>query len=518
MFKNISLRDIMKFLGATLGAIALFIPLWTGIIQYKQYNKQKLDENFRNTIKKLSSVNKEDRLAASSSLGTFLNQEDYYKETIDILINRLSVELDYNVLSAILGSLKNVKKEEYRKVINNILAINRNFFIQEYVLKKWRDEAKKAFKETEAMFIQREDLYKLYSLEVDKTMLDILKEELEQKYEDSNNLIKSYDELAMKKQTSADFISSFLGMITKTHPMSVEFNQNSLNYVIVTDINLSNSIIKRSALSSSTILDTIFDHSKIIDTVFTGSVLTKSSFRKCKIYFSLFDDTILEEVDFYGSEFRDVFFATSDLTGTNFRSLRGLDAINFYEAKNIDKASFDPDFKDKLAKLENITENEFLDYVHKTKLSPSRKDTLFETIDLLRQRYNYFVNAAILYIWKDDRNAQVAAIASINVAAKVTIKSMNGYIDKLEKNIDKLEKILLNKKPDLINRLSELNSEILSKKEWSIDRVKELKKDLMELDPEYLYALEKGDPDIFIRRYPDLSEIFKKLKEVGDKG
>ena len=95
-----------------IGVIALFVPLMTAILQYRQSIQQQLDKNFRSIVANLSAEKKEDRIAAASSLGTFIKKGGkFYSVSIDVLINTISIERDHNVLNAMRGSLEKIDKK-----------------------------------------------------------------------------------------------------------------------------------------------------------------------------------------------------------------------------------------------------------------------------------------------------------------------------------------------------------------------------------------------------------------------
>ncbi|HBR17274.1 MAG: hypothetical protein A3G39_01785 [Deltaproteobacteria bacterium RIFCSPLOWO2_12_FULL_43_16] len=378
--------------------ISIFIPLITAIImgyfQLGEYVRKSSDANFRSVVEKLSSGDEAQRLAAASSIGTFIKKGgEYSDEAAVILMNRLSIELDYNVLNAIIGSLektRGLKKAGDEKIINDLLAIERNFFIQEYPLKEWRDGAGKYIKNIEQSALNQENLYKKYKSEVDKVTLDGLKKEMGLAWEDYYKRDKNYVELKMHDQVVTDAISILLRKMKygEIKPLELQFYQNSLNNAIIADMDLSKSTIKRSAFSASSMLETKFNSSHIIHTVFTFSNLTKSSFVDCTIIASLFDQiSSLRGVSFFGSEFKDVFFAGSDITGANFKGTRGLEPIYFYAAKHPEKAEFDAEFKQKLdEELPKITEEEFIKYVDSSELSESRRKDLLLTLDELKDK------------------------------------------------------------------------------------------------------------------------------------
>jgi uncharacterized protein YjbI with pentapeptide repeats len=406
--KVFELSDLLKILGV----LALFIPLMTAALQYRQSVLQQQDEKFRSIVEELSSEDEAKRLAAASKMGIFVERglyffkDKYYDDAVDILVNRTSIELDYNVLNAIMGSLRKVKKSEYKMVIQDLLNIDRSLFIQEYAIEKWDKEWEKRYEETtQKYFMEREELlikkekFKREKMaeKIDSALLGNLEEEMKLNWNIAYKRKKNFNELSMHRQAAADTISSllmiftkpspyFFGILTKSTPIKeLEFHQNSLNNAILSYVNLNKATFKLSALSGSTILETHFDGSTIIDTVFTRSDLTKSSFQGSAITTSLFDQATLKNVNFSGSKFKDVFFAGSDLTEADFRGVKGLEPIYFYavEDEYIKKAKFDDQFKIKLGQeLPKITEDDFKKYIENSELSKDRKEALFKYLKM----------------------------------------------------------------------------------------------------------------------------------------
>jgi uncharacterized protein YjbI with pentapeptide repeats len=382
--RTIAFLDVVKIIAG----LAVFVPLMTGILQYRQSVQQNFDNSFRAVVEKLSSVNREERLASAANMGTFVKKDNkYYDEAVDILINRLSIELDYNVLNAIRASLERIQKEDYEKVIDKLLAIERNIFIQDYALKLRRDNAKARYDQSAADFAEMERQVKQQSSEFGQTLLGILKQKMSQESESYQSKEVDYYELSLHKQVISDFLSVFLG-ITKSFPLGkLEFFRNSMERVTMMELNLSNSKIGGSSFWVSNILDTKFDGSTIVETFFSNSTLTKSSFVKCRITASFYDQAYLRNVDFSESEFSDVFFTGSDLAGARFTGAKGLKPIYFYAAQNLDKAVFEPDFKAMLdEKLGTITEDELRNYItNQADLSKSNRENFLQRLDYLFQ-------------------------------------------------------------------------------------------------------------------------------------
>ncbi|MGE5804494.1 MAG: pentapeptide repeat-containing protein [Ignavibacteria bacterium] len=314
--KSIFSFDILKILGS----LGIFIPLILTFFQYRQSVQQDYAKNFREVVSKLSSEKTEERIASATNLGTFIEKgESYYNEAIDILVNAVSNELNYNVLNAIRGSLEKTNPEDYQKVIQKLLNIDRNFFFYE---------------------------------------------------SDTNrNEIAGYQEIVQR------FIALFLG-ITRTNKIEdLRFNQNSLRYTVLSEVLLSKAIFKNSALEGSIISETEFIDSKIINTVFSYSELSQCNFKNTEIFSSLFFGNSFLGVNFEGTRFKDVFFTDSDLSGADFTKTEGLTPIYFYRCKNLDKAKFDQSFKMQLTNLA-VNDSEFFEHVNQSSLTTQRINEL----------------------------------------------------------------------------------------------------------------------------------------------
>ncbi len=314
--KTIFSFDILKILGS----LGIFIPLILTFFQYRQSVQQDYAKNFREVVSKLSSEKTEERIASATNLGTFIEKgESYYNEAIDILVNAVSNELNYNVLNAIRGSLEKTNPEDYQKVIQKLLNIDRNFFF----------------------------------------------------YESETNK----DEIARYQEIVQRFIALFLG-ITRTNKIEdLRFNQNSLRYTVLSEVLLSKAIFKNSALEGSIISETEFIDTKIINTVFSYSELSQCNFKNTEIVSSLFFGNNFLGVNFEGTRFKDVFFTDSDLSGADFTKTEGLTPIYFYRCKNLDKAKFDQSFKMQLTNSA-VNDSEFFEHVNQSSLTTQRINEL----------------------------------------------------------------------------------------------------------------------------------------------
>ncbi len=303
---------------------AVFIPLMVAALQYEQSVQDKSDENFRALIEKLSAGNTNERVAAATSMGTYIKKGGpFYDQAIDVLVNTVSIELDPNVLNAIRGSLEKIDKKDYKSVIEKLLAIDRNLFIYEYPTNSWKNDINTSEKKIYEALAQENES------KVNKIILDNLEKDLKQKQEMYSKFENEYNDLNLNKEFVVNFISSFLNSI-ESPITNLNFYRNSMSYIVLGDIELTRSRIDRSSFTDSTIANTTFDEVTIVKSVFTFSKISQSKFVDCKIESSLFDQVIFEDVNFSGCEFKEVYFAGSDLTKVNFKNVKGLKEIYFY--------------------------------------------------------------------------------------------------------------------------------------------------------------------------------------------
>jgi len=368
---GVTLADIIKYVGT----IAVLIPLLLGYFEYRRSVQQDKDNNFRIIVEKLSSDKKVERLSAATNLGTYLKSgDDYYEEALDILINTLAVELDYNVLNAIRGSLEKVGVSERKRIIQKLLTIDRNYFIFDYPLRAWLAEA-------EEDLLQSKEKIKLDdSILLNKTIINTLIQDLKDKNDIKLNIEKDYNELSAHQSLLRNFINLFLGF-SRTDPIeNLSFYQNSFNYLVWLNLNIPKSDIENSAFGMMNFYNVDLSQSNILGTTFSGTNFSNCSFAESKITASNFTTiTVENEIDFSGATFDDVFFLGSNLKNSNFKGAIGLKPVYFYMVENMEYIQFDPEFRVKLDN-ELITHDDFVEYVQNSKLMKQRVTDLLETL------------------------------------------------------------------------------------------------------------------------------------------
>jgi len=331
--KTKSSTDLLKSL------LVIVFPLITAIVtanvQYVVTRQEESDKNYRVVVSQLASKDREIRHAAAASLGTYVKAGDrYFSETIDILTNRLSSETNYNVRNSIIGSLKKIKKldSEYKLIIDRLLTISRNSFIQDYHMDIALKNARLDYD------ILNDDLRIAESEGIDKNLssnqlnLSRLKNRVSDKVIEINKLQKEYDELQYSKPIISDMISIFLSEKKNSAISGLDFFRTTMSSVILTDLTLTEPTVKWATFYNSNLTDTTLDNAVISQTDFSKSLMIKTSLQESNIATTLFVDTKLIEASFSNSNFSEVFFILADLSDTNFAGVKGLKPEYFYQS------------------------------------------------------------------------------------------------------------------------------------------------------------------------------------------
>jgi uncharacterized protein YjbI with pentapeptide repeats len=123
-----------------LGAIVAF---YTGFGQLQQASRSQAADRFDKALSRLSSDRVEEKLTGISGLQLFLESQDaqFQEQTLQYLINALSLEKDDRVQGAILDAILGVKPEivgqtALNSALANVIARNRN--LTELIDKSWR--------------------------------------------------------------------------------------------------------------------------------------------------------------------------------------------------------------------------------------------------------------------------------------------------------------------------------------------------------------------------------------------
>ncbi len=378
--------------------IGLTGTLYTAYIGFRKYLDEKRNKNYEETIKQLFSASKSERLAAVATLGVYIEsslvlspilssirffknlfQSKYYqKNSITILINCIYTELDYDVLNAICSVLtQDRKNREIQFIVDKLISINKNFFIQDYPLKGRLDYAKNNLDVVKKEVVGDPD-------EVNKVLNEQNIIQLKEKSKMLDEYTDRYNELSLHQQVSTDFLFMYLSEMSKvneTKNLNLVFFQNVFNYGQFSRCNLSKCSVIKTALSVCTLIHVKIENLDVIeDSVFSFSRLDSCIFKGGKISNSLFDKMNLNNTIFENITFNHTFFIGSDLSYTEFNNVTGLEPVHFYKA-NYQKAKFDESFRVKIEKeLPDVTEEDFTNYVMSSTLTDQRKEEILRSL------------------------------------------------------------------------------------------------------------------------------------------
>lgn len=329
-----SLGSILKIAGL----VGVIVPLIVAYIEYRGAIQRDIDKNFNLLVEKLSSDKKEERVAAATNLGSYIRKQgDYYDEAVDILTNAVAINHEYSILYAIRRSLAQVKPEDYRTVIQNLLNIDRSMF---------------GYDNT---YLRIQRIAELDSISIGK-------------------IKTTADELKIQMKVIPTFIVSFLN-ISRNFPIdSLDISQNSFNSLVLWNIIIQNSLIENSAISSCDIRNLRFNNLHIYNTTFAYSRFNDCTFDGSTIEASLFNGLLsFAGVSFNSATLKDVYFTGANLAGADFRGAKGLEPIYFYRAYNLEQAKFDPEFEDRLRTsleyFDKAGDSVFLDSVEASSLT-----------------------------------------------------------------------------------------------------------------------------------------------------
>jgi hypothetical protein len=118
----------------------------------------------------------------------------------------------------------------------------------------------------------------------------------------------------------------------------------------------------------------------------------------------------------------------------------------------------------------------------------------------------YFCTAVRVYALTDEEDARVAILTAAKLSAKTQRGSMVKYLQSMASDIKNMSEIDSKVKPhtDKFAESSIELAEAISSREWTISDINKQKEELGNINSEYLVALDKADPSIFSKKYPQL--------------
>ena len=120
------------FTGANLTwIIGIISSIAAGLSALSKFRYQNKLELFKETNVNIFKQEKEEVLAAISTMSVFKRDSRFEKHTTNVLLSRLYTELDYDITNAICGALiQYSNRSELLDISSEVLNINRNFFVQ----------------------------------------------------------------------------------------------------------------------------------------------------------------------------------------------------------------------------------------------------------------------------------------------------------------------------------------------------------------------------------------------------
>ncbi len=367
---------MIEALGIILGFAG---TLFTGYMGYRKYLDEKQFTYFRENIKNLFVKNKDELLAAIAVLGVYKNRKEYKKSTIDILSNLLYTELDYDISSAIVSVLTQASiLDEFTYIVDKLIEINRNFFIQSYPIQSRQNDLKTEYKELSFAYSEllegKNDSGKLLTNTEETLKARWIK-------------IKSMNDYEIKwhKLATTDVLAMILNKADKLNfskDLKLNLFQNDFNYGQFSGLHLNNCSILHSAISTSLLFHTTFENILVNDSTFSRSSIEGCKFSGGEITSTSFANAAFENVLFENTIFKDTFFFGADLTDCTFKNTKGLSRLHFYNCKISNNTKFIPPLEeDKVMSYEAVVE-----FVNNSRVNNFRKSELLGDLEKLKNQ------------------------------------------------------------------------------------------------------------------------------------
>jgi len=249
---------------------AIFSARWA----YKKFLYENQLEKFKDANTNLFKTEKQEVLAAIATLGVFRRDRKFKQNTIDILLSRLYTELDYDITNAIASALiQYSNRQELKYIADELVGINRNFFLQTYPIGLMIDDLKKKWSffkqleneqlpeaetvsetETETVSETEKDNLEKTPLpaagnvsEIERDNVAEMKEKLQVEYQ--RLYPKSLYELTWHKQVTADTYSRIMRKASRESKftrrlrrLEMKLYQNDFNFTHLAKINTSNAV------------------------------------------------------------------------------------------------------------------------------------------------------------------------------------------------------------------------------------------------------------------------------------
>lgn len=354
--------------------IGLMSTLAGAYYGFKKYRYEKRLEQFREINNGLFKQEKQEVLAAISAISIFKQDPDFKKNTTDVLLSRLYTELDYDITNAIANTLiQYSNRQELIEIANQVLDINRNFFVQTQPIKDYISDLNRGFSRLQRIKSNASSEADNI-LEIEKSTLERIEKRAQKEFIKLS--AKDKYELIWRKQITADTygrIQRKAFLKDSKQGLNMHLYQNDFNYALLADFKTAHCSIHRSAISSATIVDFEFNNITVISrTPFNGSYFQNCSFRggqmkSCPFFNCTFDHVIFEDV-----EFTDIFFADARFSNVRFINCKGLSPAHFSFAHIDDKNTLPPGIT--VALINQVTPEELKKIVMASSLKQKDKE------------------------------------------------------------------------------------------------------------------------------------------------
>lgn len=359
--------------------LALLAAIFTALLGFKQFLIERDVKSYQENVKNLFSQDKEILLSAIATLGYYKDKKRYRNDVIDILINRLYTELDYDVTNAIIAELSQVStNNELNKISQKLLDINRSFVIQSTPLK--------SRKEVVARIHQRLKVEYIEQLEKTKDLDDDIIQQQNEYLNEKRQEYLHYDDLLeyrlfWHKQIVSHAIAILLleanrQGLTKAHKL--RFYSNSFCYCQIFDITLMVCSIKYTDFMHTRLQEVKSPKTEISTSYFESALLRECRFEEGKISHVEFINTKLDGVDFGKVEFEEVYFIGVEMNNCKFDNTNGLDPLLFYNC-TIANCSFSEGFDTR--KIKSVTKEALMTKLRESERSLFTQELITKAVE-----------------------------------------------------------------------------------------------------------------------------------------
>jgi uncharacterized protein YjbI with pentapeptide repeats len=357
----------------------------TGLAGYFKYLDQKSQSQYSENLKNLYSTEKEQVLSSIANLVTFKNKTKLKRISLDILINRIYTELDYNICNAISNQLVTLvgrsSADELNYVIDRLIDMNYNYFLQDAGIKGRVSDLKKCVQNAEKDYdVQKKNPN-------DEQMVlglsDDLKERVKLKWKEYNELKDLYEiKLLWHKQIIGDTLGMILSRASKLpfNNIVAKFVANDFNYCTFRNVIIHQCSMERSAFGASIFQRVTLDNIYIDDNALTTARFEDCIFSNGTIRATTFHGSKFYGVKFSNIEFDDVCFFHCDFVNCVFENVKGVSPICLYYSTFVSSSIAAS------TGVENIKTDEFTSWLNTSKFAYTRMDSIMNYIDWLAQQ------------------------------------------------------------------------------------------------------------------------------------